>query len=354
MTEKVKEYYSQREIASQPDVWSAIFAIVIEKSDELHSLDKRYDEVIFSGCGSGLNASICGAPIFQKQTKISSRAVPAADVYSFPDSFLIDNKRTLAVLCSRSGQTTEVIHALDFLRARGISTIGITCTEGSPLAIRSNLSFVLTPATEQAVITTRSLTSMILTIQLIAAIVSENNEYLNELQQLPSICTPLMPNFHEIGEAIGNNDNLTKYAFVGNGPFYGIARESQLKVKEMVLLPSDCYPVLDFRHGPQSNVDENMLVTVFLSDNAREEEISFVKDMKALNGIIWVLCKLANDDIRKYADYVLEVNSDLGDYANEILYLPAVQYMAYYRTLLRGLNPDEPRNLAYWIDTSHA
>ena len=163
-----------------------------------------------------------------------------------------------------------------------------------------------------------------------------------------------MPSFHEIGKIIGHNEYLTKYAFVGNGPFYGVARESQLKVKEMVLLPSDCYPVLDFRHGPQSTVDENMLVTVFLSDNAREDEINFVKDMKALNGIIWVLCKHASDDIDNYSDYVLEVNSDLGDYANEILYLPAVQYMAYYRALLRGLNPDEPRNLAYWIDTSQA
>ena len=188
MTEKLKEFYSKREIASQPDVWSAIFPIVIEKSDELHALDNGYNEVIFSGCGSGLNASICGAPIFQKQTIISSRAVPAADVYSFPDSFLIDNKRTLAVLCSRSGKTTEVIHALDFLQTRGIRTIGITCTEGSPLAIKSDLPFVLTPATEQAVITTRSLTSMILTIQLIAAIISKNNVFLNELQQLPSIC----------------------------------------------------------------------------------------------------------------------------------------------------------------------
>jgi glucosamine--fructose-6-phosphate aminotransferase (isomerizing) len=169
---------------------------------------------------------------------------------------------------------------------------------------------------------------------------------------LPEVCEPQMSAFHDLGKRIGENSDLTKYAFVGSGPFFGQAHESQLKVKEMVLLPADAYPTLDFRHGPQSNVDPRMLITMFLSDSARAEEDKFVRDMKALDGITWVLCDRADDQIRQSADYLLEIRSGLSELARGVLYMPAVQYMAYYRSLSLGLNPDEPRNLSYWVDTS--
>jgi glucosamine--fructose-6-phosphate aminotransferase (isomerizing) len=180
----------------------------------------------------------------------------------------------------------------------------------------------------------------------------EDETCLNELQRLPALCESKMDAFHDIGKNIGENTNIMKYAFVGSGPFFGQAHESQLKIKEMVLLPVDAYPTLDFRHGPQSNVDSQMLITVFLSDSARIEEGKFLRDMRSLEGRTWVICDQADDQIRENADYILEVNAGLGEFARGVLYMPAVQYMAYYRSLSRGLNPDEPRNLSYWVDTS--
>jgi glucosamine--fructose-6-phosphate aminotransferase (isomerizing) len=323
------------------------------KAEAVRAMFAGVDEVIFSGCGSGLNASQCGAPVMQARAGIAARAVPAADVYLFPDSVLSEKRQTLAVLSSRSGQTTEVVNALHRLHERGIGTIGITCTEGSPLAMESDLAFVLSPVVEKAVITTRSLTGMILVTQLIAAIAAQDDAYLGALKRLPAVCEPMMQAFHEMGQEIGQRADLTRYTFLANSPLYGVAHESQLKIKEMVLLPSDCYPALDFRHGPQSNVDEHMLVTVFFSDSAAEEEARLLKDMKALGGVTWAICDKAAPGAAKYADYLLEVGSGLGEYARQALYMPAVQYMAYYRAVEAGLNPDEPHNLAYWIDTSH-
>ncbi|MDD1751277.1 MAG: SIS domain-containing protein, partial [Methanothrix sp.] len=236
---------------------------------------------------------------------------------------------------------------------QGISTLGITCTEGSPLAMESSLAFVLSPVTEKAVITTRSLTGMILVTQLIAAITAQDEAFLNELKRLPEICARHMQAFHDLGQAIGQRTDLSRYTFLANGPFYGVAHESQLKIKEMVLLPSDCYPALDFRHGPQSNVNEKMLVTLFFTDTADEEEARLLKDMKALDGVTWAICEQAVQDVARNADYLLEIKSGLGEYVRGILYLPAVHYMAYYRAIASGLNPDEPHNLSYWIDTSH-
>jgi glucosamine--fructose-6-phosphate aminotransferase (isomerizing) len=344
--------FIHEEIASQPDAWAQLIPIVTEKGDKIQQLFEGIDEVIFAGCGSGLNASLSGVPILQTQTGLSCRAIPAAEIYLFPKSVLVPNRRILVILLSRSGETTEVVNALDYLHHQGISVLGITCSEGSPLALRSDLALVLSPVTERAIATTRSVTGMILTLQLIAAIISEDDAYLSELQRLPMVCEPQMGAFHDLGKRIGQNTEFTKYAFVGSGPFFGQAHESQLKIKEMVLLPVDAYPTLDFRHGPQSNVDPQMLMTVFLSDSASKEESKFIHDMKSLGGVTWAICDQADDQIRENADFVLETNSGLSELARGVLYMPAVQYMATYRSLSLGLNPDEPRNLSYWVDTS--
>ena len=347
------KYYSYGEIGSQPEAWSKIIPLVLGQAGAIRDIFKGVKEVIFAGCGSGLNVSMAGAPVMQAKAQISTRAVPAVEIYKFSDSVLNKKRKTLAILSSRSGKTTEVVTAMHHLHDQGISTLGVTCTDGSPLAVESTLALVLSPVVEQAVITTRSLTGMILSTQLITAIAAQDEVYLDELRQLPDICASHMNDFLDLGQDIGQRTDLSRFAFLANGPLFGAAHESQLKVKEMVLLPSDCYPALDFRHGPQSNVNEQMLVTVFFSDSASEEEARLLKDMKALGGVTWAVCDQAVREVTKESDYLLEVRSGLGEYARGILYLPAIHYMAYYRAIVSGLNPDEPHNLAYWIDTSH-
>ena len=344
--------YTYEEITSQGQAWADLIPIVTKQSDSILKIFDGIEETIFTGCGSALNAAISGAPSFQALTGIPARAVPAAETYLFSKSVLSSRRKTLAVLLSRSGQTTEVNLALDYLRGQRIRTIGVTCNAGSPLAADSDLALVLTPVTERSVATTRSLTGMILTLGLIAGIVARNQEHLDELGQLPQLCATLMPGFEELGMSIGQRTGLDRYAFVGNGPYFGAARECQLKVKEMTLLPADAYPLFDFRHGPQSNVDERMLVTAFISDVARAQEAQFVSDMRAFGGLTWAICERAEAPLLENTDFVLELESGVGDLARAPLYLPAVQFMAYYRALSQGLNPDQPQHLSYWVDTS--
>lgn len=339
------------EISSQGSAWSEIIPLILNQCQAISELFRGIDQVVFTGCGSGLNASFCAAPLFQMLTGISARAVPAAEITIYPSACLLDGRKTLAVLISRSGKTSEVVRSLDFLREASILTLGITCTADSPLAQGSDLALLLTPASEHAVATTRSLTGMILATQLVSGIVAENAFYLDELHGLPEVFANNQEKFHALGKSIGEEASLTRYAFVGNGPFFGCARECQLKVKEMTLLPADAYPMFDFRHGPQSNVNPHMLVTALLSDDAQHQEAAFLKDMQAFGGITWGICEKASQEIHNTTHHLLELRSNLSELARLPLYLPAVQTMAYYRALSLNLNPDEPHNLAYWINT---
>jgi glucosamine--fructose-6-phosphate aminotransferase (isomerizing) len=340
------------EITSQGEAWGALLADVRPQVDSARALFTGIEEIIFSGCGSGLNAAWFTAPLFQAQTGWSARAVPAADISFFPETVLVPSRRTLAVFFSRSGRTTEVVQALALLRARGIAVLGITCSPESPLAAAADRCLILEAVRERAVATTRSFTGMLLAAQFLAATLSDDSAFVDGLTGLPGRCQSLLPTCQLLGEELGQRADLDAFAFVGSGPFYGLAREGQLKVKETTLLPADAYPVLDYRHGPQSTITPRTLMVALMSDRARDEERRFLGDMKSLGATLLVCCGKADPDLRAVSDFTLEVGGDLDERLRGPLYLPAIQLLAARRALARGLNPDFPPHLSHWIDTS--
>jgi len=348
MSNSKRGQHTFAEILNQPNAWAETIRLVEGRAGALSALADGADEVIFTGCGSGLNASRAMAPAFQHFTGIRARAVPAAEVVYFGDSVLARRGTSLVVLVSRSGETTETVMAGEAARARGSKTLAITCYPRSSMAQAATECLALEAANEQSVTTTQSLTSMVLCGQLLAGIAAGNGGYLEQLRRLPALGCQVIERYQDLGRRIAEDDRITKFAFVGSGPYYGLARESQLKVKEMVLLPSDAYPVLDYRHGPKSNVDEHMLVTLLMSDSARRVEGEFLREMTGLGGNLFVLADGAEPD----ADYRVALGSGLSEFVRDILYMPPIHFLAYYKSLRRGQDPDNPANLTYWVETA--
>jgi glucosamine--fructose-6-phosphate aminotransferase (isomerizing) len=340
-----------QEILNQPNAWAATIELVEAKAGRLLKLAEGIDEVIFTGCGSALNESVALAPMFQYLTGVKARAVPPAEVVFFPETVFAAASRYLMVAIARSGSTTETVMARDAAKQRGIPTLAITMYPQSPLALESNEALVLEAANEASVTTTQSLTSTVLCGQLLAGIVAGDDEYLQQIKQLPDLGRKVIERYHDLGRRIGAEKTITKFAFVGSGALIGLAREGQLKMKEMTLLPSDSYPILDYRHGPKSNVDEHMLVTVLSTDRTTRVEREFIAEMKGLRGRVLVLCDRADSELRALADWVVEVESGLPDFARDILYMPPIHFLAYYKSLAVGLSPSTPANLSYWVAT---
>ena len=78
----------------------------------------------------------------------------------------------------------------------------------------------------------------------------------------------------------------------------------------------------------------------------------FVADMRSLGAVTCVLCDQASSQLRRQADFLVEFETGGDDRILGPLYLPTIHYLAYHRSLVEGLDPDQPKNLAYWIDTS--
>jgi glucosamine--fructose-6-phosphate aminotransferase (isomerizing) len=339
------------EILNQPDAWAATLDIVHAQSARLQEVAQGVDEVVFTGCGSGLNAAHAIAPCYQQVTGVRARAVPAAEIVFYPGMAFDRVSRPLVVSISRSGSTTEVVSAQEAVARWGYRTLAITCRPGSPLATDADAALVLEPAGEASVTTTQSLTSMILCGQTMAGILAGEDEYLDQLFDLPALGHTLLEPAHELGRRIAQEADIDRFAFVASGPLFGLAREAQLKIKEMVLAPSDAYPMLDFRHGPKSNVNERMLITLLSGDVTRRVEVEFAEEMKELGGVLLVIGDRVQPELAAFADYVFDVNSGLADYARSILQILPLHFLAYYRSLAEGLSPAEPANLTYWVET---
>jgi glucosamine--fructose-6-phosphate aminotransferase (isomerizing) len=339
------------EIMNQPNAWQATIEQVQAQSQSLRRLAGDREEVVFTGCGSGLNAATAMASTFQSITGIRARAVPAAEVVFFPETVFVSNGRYLVVPISRSGATTETVQAGDVATRRGWPTLAVTCYPDSPLARDSSAALVLEAANEASVTTTQSLTAMVLAGQVFAAVVAQSQDHLGRLAQLPDLGRRVIERYHDLGRSLGADQSLLKFAFVGSAAGIGLAREGQLKMKEMTLLPSDSYPILDYRHGPKSNVDEHMLIAVLTTDRTRRVESEFLAEMRGLNGRLLVLCDRADATLRSLADWVVEIESGLPDFARDILYMPPIHFLAYYKALALGLSPSTPVNLSYWVAT---
>jgi len=338
------------EIKSQGDSWEGTIRRIDDKAGPLGEIYSEADEIVFAGCGSAVNISNSVAPFFQRLSGKTCRAVHASDVMIKTESFLNTSRKSLAVVYSRSGDTTESVSAVARAKEAGAATIAITCSGQSKMARMADEALVLAEAVEESVTTTRSLTAMILAGYYLAGTCTGNEAVCKDLRTLPDLVRAKMDMFHEIGKKIGSEKGITKYAFLGSGTYYGLAREAQLKIKEMVLLPSDSYVSLDYQHGPMSNVDEGMLVTILVSDAGRSYDVELAGKMKSLGGKVLVICDKAGDEFGDRADYLVELNTGLADGLRDVLYMPALQFMAYYKSLAVGCDPDNPKNLYYHVE----
>jgi glutamine---fructose-6-phosphate transaminase (isomerizing) len=111
--------------------------------------------------------------------------------------------------------------------------------------------------------------------------------------------------------------------------------------------------VLEFRHGPMSMVDEKTLVVGLISENAREQEVAVLRQMRDKGAHVMVISE--DDYGLGLADigHFVHLKSDLPQWARPVAYLPVLQLMAYYRAMSRGQNPDQPANLTAVISLNN-
>lgn len=331
--------HTRREILSQPGVWSATLGILDSYADALRTLyrDGQFDAVIFTGCGSPYYLALHAAAATQELGDIAARGVPASELWLAPNTQYRSSQRTLLVALSRSGTTTETIRACQVFRERGAGAIvTLSCYPDTPLTQLGDLNIVLPDAQEQSLAQTRAFTA--LQVGVLAAIAhwTDCDAIVSDLQRLPEAAGRLLSQYGDLAQALGSDDQFDRFYFLGSGARYGLACELALKMKEMSLSHSEPFHFLEFRHGPQTMVNETTLVVGLLSEKQRQYEQAVLHEMDKRGARV---LSIASDNAE------VMFGTGLHSLAASPLYLPIGQSVALEHAVAKGLDPDRPHNL---------
>lgn len=335
------------EILSQPLCWTTCLKELRESAafKRIAGNFSGAQEWLFIGCGSSYYVAQSAAATMTALTAKPSRAIAASEILLFPELILMP-EGCVPVLISRSGRTSEVLKAAETLRARGIATLGISCAPGQKLETLVTNAIVLPAADEQSTVMTRSFTSMLMALQALAATIAGREDF---LASQPAVIKPAEKLLDALPRRVCKfveQHEFADYVCLGQGPLFGIACESALKLTEMSLSYGQSFHTLEFRHGPKSIVGEDTLIMFLLSESGFKSEVEVLEEIKALGGTTMVIANRANERVRAAADLLIELDVQAPELARLPLYLPSQQLLGLYTGLKKGLDPDNPKNLS--------
>ena len=330
--------FTKQEIQTQPEAWADALDQVESDQTELQKIiqKKDYDNVLFAGCGSTYYLSLAAAALFQETTGRQARAIPSGELLLNPPTILSEGK-TLLIAVSRSGSTTETVKAVEMFKKqnRG-AVIAITNYGEEPLAGLADIPIVIPKGQEQSVAQTRSFASMYVASTALTMLAAGRYDLIKSMHNLPEVGEKIMSRYDHLSSTIGENLNFDRFYFLGSGARYGLACEVNLKMKEMTLTHSEPFHFLEFRHGPMSMVKESAVVVGMVSEKNTVHEEKVLSEMLAKGASIVSLGETG---------CTAEFTSGIPENIRGVLYLPVLQWMAYYRSIAKGLNPDKPENL---------
>lgn len=338
--------FTLKEILSQPETWEKTLADLskIDASSMPKPLD--YDTIIFTGCGSTHYLSIWAARLMQRIQGVNAQVMPASELWYSAESWLKPYKKVLLVAVSRSGETSETLHAVKIFNSMGIGkSISITCYPDSKLPKLTHQSIITPAGQEISIAQTRSFSNMMLATSFLI------HQGFQGVAGIKEYAERFINKYKEVSTQIGRDPSLERFFFLGNGPLFGLASEIMLKMKEMSLSYSEAYHFLEFRHGPMSMVNDRSLVLAILSDFALDFELAVIKDMKKIGAQILAIGSseaiLKNEGLFNYA---FPIDDHISRFFRDPFYLPLLQLIAFERSLSNGLNPDKPNNLTAVVE----
>jgi glutamine---fructose-6-phosphate transaminase (isomerizing) len=340
--------YSLAEILSQPKCWANCLRR-LESSDTIREIGKRFSnspEWIFVGCGSSYYVAQAAAASWSSITGTRARAFPASELLLFPDLIFSGMKEVVPVLISRSGQTSEVLRVAQLLQEKQTPSLAVSCATGEKLETMASVSILLPDADEQSTVMTRSFTSMLLALKYLAATLAGSTTLLGNFRTLPSVAEKVLPDLPDKVRKFVDHNSFSDYVCLGQGPYYGLACESALKVMEMSRTYAQSFHTLEFRHGPKSVVSGQVLLTFLLSENNHDAEVEVLEEIKNLGGKTLVVANHISRRARAAADLAIELDCDLPEVSCLAPFLFAGQLVGFYNAMQKDLDPDRPANLS--------
>ena len=310
------------------------------------------DRVEFVACGSASYAALVGAAAVQEWTGLPARVTVGSEFRYSPPPL---DARTLVIAVTQSGETADTIAPTRFAREQGCPIIAVTNTVGSAITREADAVLFLQAGPEVAVAASKTFTTQVLTLVLVAAQIARLRGTLNrdveatlvrELRALPDAAQRALDAGGGIAPIARRYVNSRGFMFVGRGYTYPTAMEGALKLKEVSYLHAEGYAAGELKHGPISLLDaECPLVAVATRSVVYEKLVSNIMEGRARDARVIAVATEGDDQIDRFADDIMWV-PPTHEALGPILAIIPLQLFAYHAAVARGTDVDQPRNLA--------
>jgi glutamine---fructose-6-phosphate transaminase (isomerizing) len=307
--------------------------------------------IIFCACGTSWHAGLVGEYMLEQFARIPTEVEYASEFrYRNP----IINKTDTLFFISQSGETADTLAAMREAKARGALTLGICNVVGSSIP-RESMAGVYTHAgPEIGVASTKAFTSQLVVMALITLLVARRRDMsladgktiANELEAIPDKVYQILKLNDQIEEIAEQYKNANNFLYLGRGYNFPVALEGALKLKEISYIHAEGYPAAEMKHGPIALIDENMpAVFIAPKDSTYDKIISNIEEVKARKGRIIAIASEHDNEIDKLVDHTIKIPDTIRMLMPLLTVIP-LQLLAYHIAVKKGLNVDQPRNLA--------
>jgi glucosamine--fructose-6-phosphate aminotransferase (isomerizing) len=316
--------------------------------------DKLMDakRIVIAACGTSWHSGLVGEYLIESLVRRSVE-VEYASEFRYKDPLI--GEGDVLIVISQSGETADTLAAMRTAKANGAMVIGIVNVVGSTIARETDAGVYLHTGPEIGVASTKAFTGQVTVLILIALLMARKNgklskervsELLEELSNIPSKIQKILNKSDELEKIASLFTYAPNFLYLGRTVSFPVALEGALKLKEISYSHAEGYPAAEMKHGPIALIDEMMpVVVIAATDHTNDKMVSNIEEVKARKGRIISITSEANDEVRNLAEFNFSIPAT-EDVLSPLLSVIPLQLLSYYIAVNRGLNVDQPRNLA--------
>lgn len=354
------DHFMLKEIMEQPEsVRNSMRGrlLIDEGNAKLGGLDNVLERlsksrrIIISACGTSWHAALVGEYMFEQFAHIPTE-VEYASEFRYRNPIIHPDDTVFFI--SQSGETADTLAAMREAKSKGALALGICNVVGSSIARESDGGVYIHAGPEIGVASTKAFTAQLVVLSLITLLLArkkgmslKDGKCLAEnLQIIPEKISQILQLNKQIEFIAAEFQDAKNFLYLGRGFNFPVALEGALKLKEISYIHAEGYPAAEMKHGPIALIDENMpAVFIAPKDSTYEKIISNIQEVKARKGKIIAIASENDDEIDQLVDYTVKI-PDTSSMLLPILAVIPLQLLAYHIAVKKGLNVDQPRNLA--------
>jgi glutamine---fructose-6-phosphate transaminase (isomerizing) len=309
--------------------------------------------IVIVACGTAYHAGVVGRYIIEEWARVPVEPDIASE-WRYRNPVL--SKDTLVIGISQSGETRDTVAAMQLARDLGARTLAITNLMGTQITREVESVLYTRAGLEIGVAATKTFTSQVALLSLIAlklaqirrTLPEQEIEFiLEELYDLPEKMEQFLDADHPIEEIAERHYQKPFFLYLGRHIGLPVALEGALKLKEISYIPTDAYSAGEMKHGPIALLDAETPVVCIATDQkvVYDKVVSNIQEVRARGAQVIAIATDGNEDIQHHADDVIYIPRTPAFLQAVLAELP-LQLLAYRIARLRGLNVDQPRNLA--------